>query len=177
VRTRALTEEHAMSRATDLAVTRKPNRVEHAYTQTLEATPDEVFPLLCPVRELDWAPGWTTDWVISTSGVVEQDCVFRTPPKDGASEPSTWVVTRHEPARHEVEMFKFTPDHSVTKLSISLAPYETNRTRARVVYACTSLGPAGDGYLREFTAEWYEGFMRKWEAAMNHYLRTGERIG
>ena len=34
---------------------RKPVRVAHSYTQSIHAEPGAVFPLLCPVRELDWA--------------------------------------------------------------------------------------------------------------------------
>src|SRR2546427_13050450 len=33
-------------------------RVTHEYTQTNDAPPEIVFPLLCPVREADWVPGW-----------------------------------------------------------------------------------------------------------------------
>lgn len=36
----------------------KPNRVSRTYTQQLCAEPEEVFPLLCPVREADWIEGW-----------------------------------------------------------------------------------------------------------------------
>ena len=42
------------------------------------ATPDRVFPLLCPVREYEWIPGWECDVLHSVSGVAEEDCVFRT---------------------------------------------------------------------------------------------------
>jgi hypothetical protein len=38
---------------------RAPVRVTHTYTQTLDGSPAEVLPLLCPVREADWVPGWT----------------------------------------------------------------------------------------------------------------------
>jgi hypothetical protein len=36
----------------------KSYRIAYEYTQTNPATPDKVFPLLCPVREADWLPGW-----------------------------------------------------------------------------------------------------------------------
>ena len=35
-----------------------PNRITRAYDQHLAAEPARVFPLLCPVRELDWIEGW-----------------------------------------------------------------------------------------------------------------------
>jgi hypothetical protein len=33
-------------------------RITHEYTQNNVAPPEKVFPLLCPVREADWVPGW-----------------------------------------------------------------------------------------------------------------------
>ena len=79
----------------------KPPRVRHSFTQSINGTPGQVFPLLCPVREVDWIPGWTTDWVISQSGVAEQNCIFQTPPRPGAGVASKWVITRHDAIEHD----------------------------------------------------------------------------
>ena len=144
--------------------------------QALSGTPDQVFPLLCPVRELDWAPGWTTDWVISDSGVAEQECMFQTPAPADANNPSVWIITRYAPQAFEVEMYKVTPGHTVGKLEISLLPQGSNSTHGFISYEFTSLGPVGDEFLKEFTASWYEKFMQGWERAMNHYLKTGELL-
>lgn len=57
----------------------KPNRVTRTYTQHIQAAPDAVFPLLCPVREAERIPGWDPVAVFSESGFAEVDCVFRTP--------------------------------------------------------------------------------------------------
>src|SRR6266481_7636473 len=59
----------------DMQIT-KPNRATHTYRQTLRAPPAKVFPLLCPVREAEWAEGWLPELVISSSGIAEGDCVF-----------------------------------------------------------------------------------------------------
>jgi hypothetical protein len=152
-----------------------PKRVKHAYTQSVSGTPEQVFPLLCPVREHDWAPGWSTDWVMSASGLAERECMFQTPPKADAKNASLWIITRHEPEAYKVEMYKVTPDHTVGKLAIALTPQGTTETSARISYEITSLGPDGDAFLDDFTDEWYENFMRGWEAAINHYLKTGEQ--
>ncbi len=154
----------------------QPNRVKHTYTQSISAAPDDVFPLLCPVREHDWAPGWSTDWVISRSGLAEQECMFQTPPKAGAKDASVWIITRHDPNANEVEMYKVTPGQTVGKLAISLTADGATGTRAKISYEFTSLGPDGDAFLDEFTEEWYEKFMQGWETAINHYLRTGEQL-
>ena len=166
-----------MDQQSKLVGSTNPRRVKHSYTQSIKGTPEQVFPLLCPVREADWIPGWTTDWVISNSGVAEQDCMFQTPPRPGAEEvASTWVITRHDANAFEVEMFKLTPAFTVGKLQISLSAQGKTGTHATVSYEFTSLGPLGDTYLEGFTAQWYEEFMQVWEEQMNHYLETGELI-
>lgn len=53
----------------------KPNRKKHSYTQHLNAPPEAAFPLLCPVAESKWAPGWMPEVVFSVPGVVEQECM------------------------------------------------------------------------------------------------------
>ena len=51
----------------------KPNRKKHGYTQSLLSPPGKVFPLLCPVMEDKWVPGWVTEKVISNTGVAEKN--------------------------------------------------------------------------------------------------------
>ena len=79
----------------------KPKRVRRRFTQRLVGKPSEVFPLLCPVREVDWIEDWDPLAVFSESGVAERDCIFIT-----AASPSDaiWIVTRHEPESGFVEM-------------------------------------------------------------------------
>lgn len=148
-----------------------PNRTRHAYTQSLVAPPDRVFPLLCPVREVDWVPGWMPDLVLSASGVAEPECVFVMP---GEPAQAIWIITHHDPIEYEVVMYKVTPGHTVGKLEIALVSDGRTGTRATIAYTFTSLGPAGDAFLETFTEDWYRHFMETWERALNHYLTTGQ---
>jgi len=152
---------------------RKPKRVWHSYTQTIGARPETVFPLLCPVRELDWAPGWKPDWVISDSGVAEDGCIFQTPGDSTQNRPATWVVTRHDPQAREVGMIKLIPEHTLMRLQARLEPLGEDRTAATITYEYTALGPEGEAFVEGCTAEWYANFMEHWESAMNRYLATG----
>ena len=158
-------------------IVQKPRRVRHSYTQSIHATPDEVFPLLCPVREMDWAPGWQPDWVISDSGVAEQGCVFQTP--EDAKErtaPATWVVTQYHPETYQVEMLKIIPQHTVMKLEASLRDDPQGGTQANISYEYTALGPQGERFMDGCTEDWYRQFMLGWEKAMNDYLATGKKV-
>jgi hypothetical protein len=150
-----------------------PRRVTHSYTQSLAAPPEKVFPLLCPVREADWVPGWDPELVLSNSGVAEKDCIFIT--RDNSQE-SIWIITCFEPDKHKLEMIKVTPGHTVGKLEIQLTPAADNQTAAEIAYTYTALGPEGDHFLNQFTAQWYKTFMHNWERAINHYLSTGTKL-
>ena len=155
----------------------KPNRKKHSYVQQVSAPPERVFPLLCPVLEAEWVPGWLPEKVISRSGVCEDECVFITPP-EAPSEPesSIWIVTKHDLENLCLEMYKVTPGHTVSKLEISLAGNSSNGTAATVSYELTAIGTSGEEFLEEFTEEWYEHFMLEWETQLNHYLETGHKI-
>ncbi|MFC1822347.1 hypothetical protein ACFL9T_06535 [Thermodesulfobacteriota bacterium] len=154
-------------------IVKQPNRIKHRYRQSLTAPPEDVFPLLCPVLELDWVRGWDPELVLSNSGVAEQDCIFIL---ERETENEIWVITKYDPEYYQLEMLKVTPDHSVGKIEIALFPDEGNRTFAEIVYSYTSLGPQGDEFLVTFTEEWYHKFMETWEEELNHYLSTGEKL-
>ena len=143
-----------------------PRRVKRTYRQTLNAKPADVFPLLCPVREVDWVEGWLPRLVISESGVVEPDCVFVTP--DSPSD-AVWYVTQHDPEFWRLEILKIVPDVTATRLQIALSG-EGEKTFADVTYTHTSLGPEGDRLVAQLTAEAFETFMKKWESSLNKYL-------
>ena len=123
--------------------------------------------------EKEWVPDWDPELIISNSGRAEPECVFTTTANAATS---IWVVTRYDAENYTLEMYKITPEHTVGKLSIQLTADGDNRCEAEITYEYTSLGPEGDAFLESFTAEWYEAFMVDWEEAINHYLRTGNKI-
>lgn len=58
----------------------------------MDERPERIFPLLCPVLEYDWVPGWECELVYTESGVAESGAVFRTErERDGGLD--TWVVS------------------------------------------------------------------------------------
>jgi hypothetical protein len=150
----------------------KPNRATHTYRQRLRAAPAKVFPLLCPVRETEWADGWSPEVVITSSGVAERDGIFITPDKLGSA---IWYTTRHEPERWFVEMLKILPGVTACRLEIQLFA-NGDECFADITYSHTSIGSAGDEFVANFTADHYREFMQSWEKELNHFLKTGSRL-
>lgn len=147
-----------------------PVRVRREYTQDLVASPDAVFPMLCPVREVEWESDWDPYAVYSVSGVAEEDCVFITR-ADGVE--SIWVITHHDPKNHRIEMIKVTPGSTSAKLEFQVEAAGDNASKMHVAYTHTALSQEGRKAVAELDEETWNGFMQKMERELNHYLGMG----
>jgi hypothetical protein len=159
----------------------KSSRIVHEYTQTNPALPEEVFPLLCPVREGDWLPGWQYRLIYSDSGIAELGCVFTTPnppasaPSSQSNSETTWIVTDYDPAAFRIMYVWIKPGLIITELRIQLTAAGEGTTRNHIRYRYTGLSEDGNRELAGYDQGWFESKMRNWERTMNHYLRTGEK--
>lgn len=144
-----------------------PARASHRYTQRLEAPPERVFPLLCPVREVEWAEGWNPTLVLSGSGVAEPGCVFTTA-ENGRE--AIWTFTDYDPSGLMVRFVKVVPALYLLAAEIRLEAAGAGRSRAHVAYTYTALSRDGEDFVAERSAEWWETFMREWEDSLNAYL-------
>ena len=61
-------KEQTINQQNRLEGINKPRRVKHSYTQSIKGTPEQVFPLLCQVRETDWIAGWTIAYEFTSLG-------------------------------------------------------------------------------------------------------------
>lgn len=150
------------------------NRVQHEFTQTNVASPEKVFPLLCPVREAEWLPGWQYRLICSASGVAEDGCVFVTPNEDSSE--TVWTVTEYDAANFRIGFVWVNPGVATARIRIKLAGTPEGTTKAFIQYAYTGLSLAGNRAVERYDREWFTSKMQSWETAINHYLRTGAII-
>lgn len=148
-------------------------RVTQSVTMTLDAAPETVFPLLCPVREYEWIPVWQCEMIYSESGRAEDNCIFLTEfPGDRGRE--IWSVSRYEPDR-AIEFVRVTPDVKLTRLNIHLTP-RGNKTLAVWTRIVTALSPSGNAVVESFRKTGYEAEVRMMEKMLNHFLITGSAL-
>lgn len=148
----------------------EPVRVEKSYIQKLHGKPGDIFPLLCPVREAEWAKGWDPLAVFTRSGFAEDNCIFIT----GDREPeSIWVITCFDPMVHVLEIVKFTPGLTVCRIRISLSENTRGETDADVRYMYTAMSDEGAEFVRSYSDEFFKTFMEHMEAALNSFLIGG----
>ena len=150
--------------------------VVRAYTQSIHGTPEQVFPLLCPVREGEWLEGWAEHCrlVQSASGVAEPGCVFVT---HHPGEPETvWVVTRHRPDEGIVEFCHVQAGIEAVTLEIAVSAVPTGSSVA-IRYTAVPL-PGAD--LADVERRWsqaaFDDDLHWWELSMNHYLASGTML-
>lgn len=149
-------------------------RVTRGYRQKIDAPPENVFPLLCPVREAEWLDGWHFRMIHSESGLVEDGAVFCTPQAEESD--TVWIVTRHDAAQHKVEFARFTPGSRICVLRIAVTAADGNASFVDISYTYTGLTDAGNEFVAGFTEEKFLDAMRFWERSMNHFLATGQKL-
>ena len=151
----------------------EPVRVSNVWKGNFPATPDEVFPLLCPAREADWLPGWDAELIFSESGYAERGCVFRTD-LSGSVGDGVWLFVTHDPPE-KVEIVRFTND-ILFQIRASLEQVGEADTALTWEYVLTGLTESGADRLDGQEAA-LEAKAAKLGAALSHYLQTGEMVG
>ncbi len=136
-------------------------------TQRVSATPEAIFPLLCPVREYDWIPGWDCRLVYTESGLAEPGCVFQTNREaDGGLD--TWVIGRHEPSRH-VGFVRINGLRAI-RYDISLEPVAVGLTELTWTQEITALSDEGDQHVAALSEQAFTSTIAKIEQLLNEYL-------
>jgi len=146
----------------------KEAKVTRRYKMTIHAAKDQVFPMLCPVREHDYLEDWKADVLYSESGVAEPGCVFQTPNETGA--PSTWYIPEHDQAAGRILIVSFTPASRVSRLDIGVEAEDTRTTNVTLTYTHTAIAPAGREFVAAFTEDAFLTKMRNFEAKLNASL-------
>lgn len=140
--------------------------------QELCASPEKVFPLLCPKREYDWIAPWSCEMVFSNSGYAELDCVFVTNfPGDGKE---TWIVDRYEPNRL-IQFVRYSESRAI-RYCIELIDNRNGTTTATWTQTMVSLNNDGNSYINSTSEKEYENEIKTLERMLNYYLKTGRRL-
>lgn len=150
----------------------KGSKNEFSGEVLVNASLEEVFPLLGPTRENDWVPGWEsfTTLIWSESGFAEDNAVFQTAP-GGAKD--VWIISQYEPME-KIVFVRFNPN-VVTRLIIDLAE-EQDKTRLTWTQSQVGLSENGNSIVEAENEESYSIFMKSMDAMLNYYVQRGEMI-
>jgi hypothetical protein len=137
-------------------------RLHRHYVQKIRATPEEVFPLLCPEMEKAWLPGWQALMIHSASGLAERGAVF-------AANDAIWIITEHDSPRR-VAFARFQADGVVVLIEITLSRHLDGSTAVGIAYAHTPTDESSRAILAAARdSDWLEA-MQFWEGSMNAWF-------
>ncbi len=153
----------------------KSDRFERKWNFTLSGPAKAIFPLLCPVLEYAWLPGWKCAMAHSRSGVAEKDNVFLT--RENPGRKAVWTCITYEPDSF-IEYLITSGADAVIRLSIRLKETSRDRTGVdwRMLFTAFSI-PGRAALRRRFTEAAFEEMMRARERELNWYLAHGTMIG
>lgn len=137
-------------------------RVTRHYVQRIRATPEQVFPLLCPELEKAWLPGWDARMIHSASGVAERGAVFET-------KTATWIVTEHDAPRR-VCFARFQADRVLVHIEITLGRHVDGDTAVCIAYTHTPTDESSRAILAGARESDWLDTMRFWEGSMNAWF-------
>jgi hypothetical protein len=146
-------------------------RLVRSFVQRIAAPPEEVFPLLCPMREKEWLPGWDCQMIHSRSGVAEPGAVFATAHVHGAT---VWIITEHDPSRR-VAFARWQPDGLVVHIEITLGRHHDNQTATCITYTYTAFNEVGDAALGALTEDAWLATMTFWQESMSSWFANQQR--
>ena len=149
-------------------------RIMKNYSHQISASPSQIFPLLCPIREYDWIDAWTCRMVYSESGVAENNCIFTTSFPRQVEE--IYVVSRYDPEHYIIEFVVISPETHVMKFDVSLDECGDNTTRIKWTNTLTGLTEKGNALIAHYMEENYTAVMSRLSEALNHYCKTGKML-
>ena len=148
------------------------NHVAYEDSFDLSASPDRVFPLLCPVREHEWIPTWRARLVHSRSGFAELDCVFTTDqPGEGKR---TWICTRYEPHR-AIGYTSFSSAGYIMRLEIGLQAI-ADGTRISWSRRFIATSTEGNDWVARLPPPGASPATQALARLLDHFLTTGEML-
>jgi hypothetical protein len=131
----------------------------------------DVTPLFGPVREAEWAPGWSPHFIYPAHGVQREGAVFTT--ASGYGKARLWLLTTYDVRNGRVEYVVMTPGVTANEIKIRVVPDGEQHCKATITYRRFALAPEGNEEVAKLDAHWAEEQQVHWETAINEVLAKG----
>ncbi|MFH2008116.1 MAG: hypothetical protein ABI333_16155 [bacterium] len=159
--------------SSDQSCTKRAEHVIELDQRNLVFDLNDVFPLACPVAELDWIDNWFFDLRHSDSGRNEEHCVF----VEALSSPlvmadrarTTWYTTLFDPQTRRFEAVLIVGDHILGKFDFAAEDLGGGRARLGWSLSFTGRNDGGNRLVAE------PGFRRRTGQMLELLARSIER--
>jgi len=136
--------------------------------------PEDVFPMLCPVREYEYIPSWECDIVYLDSGLAEQGGVFTTDSHGEDHQKDVWVISRYD-ANRAIEFVRVNGMRSMV-YRIELQGTETGGAIVSWEQIITGLTEEGNQHVKKLQQADFTAMLSHMQELLQHYLATGKAV-
>ncbi len=147
---------------------RKIQVTEHLF----HASPEVVFEQLCPTREADWIEGWKADLIYTTTGYMQEGCIFTTPPSNVLG-PGVWVVVRSEPNKL-LDVVRIIEECVVEHFTITLVDNDDGTCTGTWTLRFTALNERGNAIVNDIPEE--DPSFTRVLSGLEHFVTTGSML-
>ncbi len=148
-------------------------RIIRKHTIKINAPKEDLFPLLCPIRESEWMPGFSAQIIYSKSGFAELNCIFQTGSKE--LNKTIWIIPIFEKNKF-IEFIYHEKSSKIVIIKLSLTAISEVQASLQVEYNYTGLSEEGNNKLDKITEESFKNQINSWEVCLNYYFENGTRI-
>jgi hypothetical protein len=146
--------------------------VECVGTVRVSLAPSEALALFTPEGERAWVEGWAPTYPAGGASDLGRGLVFEVGKEVGVS---VWIVTRFDAAAGGASYAYVLPGRRAVLIDVDVEDTaDGDGSMVHVVYRMTSLGVAGDAFVREFDAR-FDDFLSGWEQDVRRHLATGSQ--
>ena len=131
----------------------------------------DVTPLFGPIREAEWAPGWTPRFVHPRQGAQREGAIFTSVSSNGTGR--LWLLTAYDVQEGRVEYVFIAPGFTANEIKIRVLPDGDRRSKATITYRHSALAPEGNREVEKLNGHWAEQQRVHWETAINDALAKG----
>jgi hypothetical protein len=142
-----------------------------SFTIGLTGSVADVTPLFGPLREAEWAPGWSPRFIHPAQGAQEEGVVFTT--TSDHSKDRLWLLTAYDVREGRVEYVVVTPELTASEIQIRVVPDGEQHCKATITYRRSALTPEGNEEVAKLDAHWAKEQQIHWEKAINEALAKG----
>ena len=142
-----------------------------SFTIELKGSVADVTPLFGPVREAEWAPGWTPRFIHPAEGAQHEGVVFTITSANGKER--LWLLTAYDVKEGRVEYVFVTPGFTANEIKIRVVPDGEKQCKATITYRHSALAPEGNEEVAKLDGHWAEQQRLHWETAINAALAKG----
>jgi len=154
------------------------NRIVEGHSELIRSSPAIVFPLLCPVQEYKWIHNWECEIIYSSSGGIENNCIFREhksgPILFDSKVPTYWIASRYDPSNFIIQFILTTENIALTRIDIMVKEIGPGRSSVEWSMTITALNQEANNRINTATQNKAKMYLAVLGKTLKYYCEKGK---